>query len=134
MKKGLPLTTKNLIGSIICGACWFVAGLMSNWHTLVSMIVTGLALIGAGVAMITVMIVGFEKGDEMSEMHFLKAKAKTYDCILLVLLIFSLVSSINNLVGREQFVVNWHAWLMMFIGIMQVISGFYFAHYEKAGD
>lgn len=134
MKKKHSLTTKNMIGSIICGVCWFVAGLMSNWHTLASMIVTGLALIGASVAMFTVIVVGFEKGDEMSEMHFLKAKAKTFDRILLTLLIFSLVSSVNNLMGREQLHVNWHAWLLMFIGIMQVISGVYFAHFEKAGD
>ena len=134
MKKEFPLTTKNMIGSIICGSCWFVAGLMSIWHTLVPMIITGLALIWAGAAMIIVMVVGFEKGDEMSEKHFLKAKARTYDSMLLALLIFSLWSSVNNLIGREQFIVNWHAWLLMFIGIMQVISGVYFAHYEKAGD
>jgi len=134
MKKEIPLKIKNLIGSIICGACWFLAGVFENGKSIGFMIATGLALIGAGMAMIAVTVVGWEKGDEMSELHFLKAKASTYNSMLFGILILSLVGSINRLLGNEDMIVKWHAWLLIFLGIMQLINGICFARYEKAGD
>ena len=98
------------------------------------MLAEGISLLGAGISMLAVLVVGSVKGDEMSEIHTLKAKSRTYDCILIALLLFSLIGSVLNLAKYPFFITNWQAWLMMLIGVMQFISGFFFAKYEGVGD
>ena len=73
-------------------------------------------------------------GDEMSELNYLKAKATICDRILMTLLIFAFAGNVNKLINHEDIILNWQSWLMMFIGVMQFMSGILFAKYEKGGE
>ncbi len=134
MKMKMSLQTKNLIGSVICGTFWFLSGVFGLWDSFGFKLANAVALIGAGASMLTVILVGAVEGDEMSEIHTYKAKARTYDSILMGFLIFSLVGAIQNLTNHRPFIANWHAWTMMFVGFMQVLFGIHFLIYERNGD
>lgn len=134
MKIKMSLQTKNLIGSVICGSLWFLSGVFSLWDSIGFKLAYAAALFGAGVSMITVILVEAVKGDEMSEIHTLKAKARTYDSLLMGFLIFSLVGAFQNLSNSRPFITNWHAWIMMFVGFMQFVFGIHFIIYERNGD
>ena len=130
----MSLKTKNYIGSIMGGLFWFLSGLFSLWDTTGFHIASMVSTIGAIVSMWVTMIVQVQDGDEMSEAHFLKAKARTFDSVLITFLIFVLFSSLYKLIKHEDFIVNWQSWLMMFIGFMIFTSGLYFAKFERDGD
>ena len=43
MKKRFSLRTKNLIGNVICGAFWFIAGVFEHWDNTMSKIIVVVA-------------------------------------------------------------------------------------------
>ncbi len=134
MQKEFSLELKNHIGSIVCGVCWLLAGIFINYESKEALIATSFFLVGAAVSMLVLMFIQSVEGDEMSEMNYLKSRVRTYNSCLLTFIIFALMGVINRLTVEKDFFNNWQAWTMMFIGIQQVISGIYFAKYEKDGD
>ncbi len=134
MKRELPIRTKNFIESIICGACWFFGGLLSGFDNKICLIISSIILLGSGFVLVFLSIVNAEEGDEMSELHYLKAKARTYDTVLLIFLLFAVIGGINRIMGHEEFISKWRIWILMLIGLMQIYAGVLFSKYEKDGD
>ena len=130
----ISLRTKNIIGAFICGFFWVASGILTQLGSTTAILISGVTLIGAGASMLAVMLMGAVEGDEMAEIHFLKTKARTYDSIVMTFLIFSLIGAGYKMVRHEELITNWHAWVMIFIGIMQLVSGITFERYEKGGD
>ncbi len=133
MKK-ISLKTKNYIGTVACGLFWLLAGIFELSDSRVFKIAEGIALIFAWIMLILRIFLQAEDGDEMSRAHFLKAKAMAFDSILSGVLLFTLVNSVTQLIWQKDVISDWHAWLMMFIGVMMIISGMNFARYERDGD
>lgn len=134
MNKKISLKTKNLIGSIFAGIFFALSGIFDMFDNIPFQIVSGLFMMLAGASLIFILFIKAEEGDEMSEAHSLKAKAQTYNTILCGIIIIALISVISRMIFHKDFIVDWHAWLLVFIGIMQFMYGYYFAKYERDGD
>lgn len=134
MKKTISLKTSNILGSIVCGILWFITGFLSLWDSKVYQIVQLIVLVGLGITMLLIFLTKPEKGDEMSKAHYLKAKAMTYDITLKLILIFFLILMSLKIFAHKVFEINWEAWTLMITGLMQFVSGFSFAKYERNGD
>lgn len=134
MKRKMSLKVKNYIESIAAGICWFVSGFCEKYDTTPARIIIIIASVGIIITIISSLIIHSEEGDEMSELHYLKAKARVHDSLLTTLLIMSVIDLVFKQISSTPFVVNWLGWIKMFIGVMQIASGFYFARFEKRGE
>ena len=134
MKKKFSLRTKNLIGNVICGAFWFIAGVFEHWDNTMSKIIVVVALSCAVATSVFELWLRSVEGDEMSEYHYLKAKSYVFDSMILVLPLLFCFNSLYDTFSGEPFFTNVGGWLLMFIGFLRIMSGVYFARFERKGD
>lgn len=71
-----------------------------------------------------------EEGDERSEYNLLRAHDSAFRISLLGLAVCLIIDAISSLFGIEL-IVHFKGWILMFLGIMNIISGVSFYHYEK---
>ena len=135
MNKGKihSLSTKNIIGMILMGIFWFLYGLMNCFDGIIFNILSLISIIGVMITLILTINLKFENGDEMAEMHFLKARSKALNALIILLLILSMLGSATRIFGTNL-VANWQGYTSMILGFVHIISGYYFWKYEKDGN
>ncbi len=133
MKRKMSVTTRITLQSLVCGLLWMLAGVGSVIHTVPALIMSVVFLVAALIIFALIGLSVNESGDEMSQLNLYKAKSRTFNIVLYGLIAFSTIVAIQEIRGIE-IVLNWRGWIMIFIGIMQFISGFLFRMYEKGID
>ena len=134
MKKAtISLGTKNILQSIIIGVFWLIAGILNILGTKIALIISATALLVAAIVNFSLSFFNEESGDEMSEFNTYKAKACAFDITLSGVMLFCIYSAIKMISGTES-TINWNGWLLIYIGIIQVVKGILFKIYEKGID
>ena len=135
MKIEITLKTKNIVSNIIAGIFWFLAGVFYIWDDNLIFMCLGTAMITASlICLLYAKYTHVEKGDEMSEYNYTKARSSTYGIILIGFLVLALITVIIKMIFGFELASSWKPLLYMFIGIMQFVCGLYFISYEKGGD
>ncbi len=128
----ISLKQKNIIQSIVSGFLWIVAGIFSILATKNKSLNLGTAICCFAIIALwlIVTVVNAEEGDERSEYNLLRAHDSAFRISLLGLAVCLIIDAISSLFGIEL-IVHFKGWILMFLGIMNIISGISFYHYEK---
>lgn len=136
-KKEYPISVKITIDLIITGIFWFVSGLLYAISLKTGLRVYKLMLIGTLSSLIICKILVFKmtftEGDEMSEIHYQKARADTYSNMLSMISVWALMATVFD-IFKYTLISNWYAWILMVIGFMEFYAGIKFYRLEKGGD
>ena len=73
------------------------------------------------------------QGDEMSKAHYQKIRADSYSSIIGIIISWGIIVIIADFLGFTL-VHNWFSWLLILIGIEEMIMGMRFYRLEKKGD
>ena len=129
-KSTMSIATKNILQSVVVGLLWMLSGLCIQADKLIFSVVSLISLLLAVTLQVSLGFARAVPGDERSEFNHMKAKASAYTAILLGLLLWNVVACLQTLLKIELFKFS-RGWILIFIGVVQVIEGIYFHLYEK---
>lgn len=129
MKNQVSIIKQNLYSKIINGIAWClfgIANLFDNFPCLILRIVfmvvvcisTGMFFAG-----------NREEDDEMSISHKYRAESSAYHFIMVSVCIIGTIS-----IGDKNIMINVNQLYPFLLGVGEIVVGFMFMHFEKAGD
>lgn len=138
MNKEMSIKAQNLLGSVFSGACWLISGLCEFGNgmpfTIINIIAMGIACITSLWVTIKGLSKHIQKGDEMSDLHMHQAVFSSYAILLIVLMIFSTAALMCRATFGTELIENWYAWTKIFMALMMLLPGIFFAISERNVD
>ena len=123
------LRTYYKIGSVFAGIVWIAAAVCSMFDGIVPSILSVICFLIATIiaAMKVFRPVRDDAFDEMAELHHMKAKAKAFDALAVIVLAVSVIQF-------SSFQLKGQTVALMMLGVGELVLGLKFLDLEKNGD
>ena len=137
MIKNIAFSTKVTLNFLCSGIFMTLAGVLfeltgTNDSLLIKCFLL-LSFVLVGVFKILTLLLNSTQGDEMSAEHFKRVKAHVYGSLMISIVFFGIIGVIASFF-HYTLIDNWYGWLLMFLGIQELLAGREFINMERAGD
>lgn len=138
MSKEMSIKTQNIVVPILSGLCWLASGLSEfgdgTIFRLISIIAMSIAIVTSLLVIIKATRNHIQKGDEMSELHMHQSVYSSYAILLVVVMFLSTAILMVKAVLGVDLIENWYAVTKIFVALMMLLPGIFFAISERNVD
>ena len=133
MKKTLSYTNRVKLEKIFLGIIWTVSGIVGFFDSIPALVVQIIAFAACIYTLLKISFMKKEGADEMAEQNMNRAKAMTFDCMLLAYCCVSLFAllflrEVNLTISLSQIISNL---TFLSMGITHLAVGLIFRKYEE---